>query len=324
MTTNIPGYPEAPRPVLAVVGPTGVGKTALAEELAVRLNGEVISADSMQVYRGLDIGTAKPPPADRRVPYHCLDLVDPGEPYSAALYQLAARDAIRSCHERDVLPVVCGGTGLYVRAALDAMEFPPGEQTGNPARTRYEALARDNGPEALHAILDKRDSASAALIHPHNVRRVVRALEMLDDGLSYAVQSQGFSKRESVYATRFLGLTMNREDLYRRIGDRVDDMIHAGLLDEVASLLDRGFREALTAAQAIGYKEIVAVIEGDVGLEEAIEQVKRASTRYAKRQLTWFRADPRIIWIDVTGMSLSSAADRAAEALHLDEMAHET
>ena len=313
-----------PRPVLAVVGPTGVGKTALAEELAVRLNGEVISADSMQVYRGLDIGTAKPPASERRVPYHCLDLVDPGEPYSAALYQLAARDAIRSCHVRDVLPVVCGGTGLYVRAALDAMEFPPGEQTGNPARTRYEALARDRGPETLHAILAERDSASAALIHPHNVRRVIRALEMLDDGLSYALQSQGFGTRESVYATRFLGLSMDREDLYQRIRDRADTMIHEGLLDEVAALLDRGFREALTAAQAIGYKELVAVIEGDVRLEDAIEQVKRASTRYAKRQLTWFRADPRIVWIDVTGMSLSSAAVRAGEALHLDELAHET
>lgn len=309
--------------MLAVVGPTGVGKTALAEELAVRLNGEVVSADSMQVYRGLDIGTAKPPPAERRVPYHCLDLVDPGEPYSAALYQLAARDAIRSCHERDVLPVVCGGTGLYVRAALDAMKFPPGEQSQNPARTRYEALAHDRGPQALHALLARRDSASAALIHPHNVRRVVRALEMLDDGLSYALQSEGFGRRQSVYATRFLGLSMDREDLYQRIRDRVDTMIRDGLLDEVEALLDRGFREALTAAQAIGYKELVAVVEGDASLEVAAEQVKRASTRYAKRQLTWFRADPRVVWIDVTGTSLSSAAERATEALHLDELVHE-
>jgi len=157
--------------VLAVVGPTGVGKTALAEELAVRLGGEIVSADSMQVYFGMDVGTAKPAPGDRRVPYHCLDLAEPGKPFSAALYQVAARGAIADIDERGMLPVLCGGTGLYVRAALDDWEFPAGEQAENPVRDRYEAFAREHGADALHGLLAARDPAAAALIHPNNTRR---------------------------------------------------------------------------------------------------------------------------------------------------------
>lgn len=301
-------------PVLAIVGPTGVGKTALAEEIAVRLTGEIVSADSMQVYRGMDIGTAKPSPAERSVPYHCLDLVDPGTPYSAALFQAHARAAIADIHAEGRLPIVCGGTGLYVRAALDEMDFPSGEQA-SPARRHYEAVAATHGPEELHATLAQRDPDSAALIHPNNVRRIVRALEMLDEGVRYADQAAGFRERHSVYAADLVGLTMERDELYRRIDARVERMLEAGLLDEVTRLLDAGYRAALTASQAIGYKELVPVVEGREDLGLATESIKMASRRYAKRQLTWFRADPRVVWLDVTHLGAGEAAEAAIESL---------
>ncbi len=300
--------------VVAVVGPTGVGKTALAERLAQRLGGEIVSADSMQVYRGMDIGTAKPPLVERLVPYHCIDLVDPGEPYSAALYQGDARAAIADISARGARPVLCGGTGLYVRAALDDWKFPAGELRGE-SRGRYEALAAEIGPPGVHALLDERDPASAALVHANNVRRVVRALEMLDEGTSYAAQAEGFSERRGVYDATIMGLTMQRAALYERIDARVDDMLAAGLLDEVARLLGAGYRGALTAAQAIGYKELVPVVEKGADRAEAVAAIKRATRRYAKRQLTWFRADPRVRWLDITGMAPTEALEAGTALL---------
>lgn len=288
--------------VVAVVGPTAVGKTALAEAVARQVHGEVVSADSMQVYRGMDIGTAKPPETERTVPYSCIDLVDPGQEFSAALYQTCARDSIQEIASRDRLPVMAGGTGLYIRAALDDMRFPHGETLGE-SRLHYEQLATEMGSHALHELLQDRDPSSAALIHPNNVRRTIRALEMADTGISYAAQASGFSVRESVYDSVFIGLTMDREQLYARIGERVDSMLEAGLLSEIRGLLDAGFREALTSAQAIGYKEFVPVIEQGRDLHEAAEEVKQATRRYAKRQLSWFRGDPRVRWVDVTELS---------------------
>lgn len=307
--------PSKDERVVAVVGPTAVGKTALSERLALAMNGEIISADSMQIYRGMDIGTAKPPMEHRAVPYHCIDLVDPGHAFSAAMFQQVARTAIEQVLLRGHVPIVTGGTGLYVRAALDRMEFPPGEQGGSTSRSRYEELARDRGSEHMYGLLVGGDPASAALIHPNNVRRVIRALEMLDEGSSYAKQHAGFSVRESVYDVSLVGLTMNRELLYARIDQRVDLMMAQGLLDEVRTLLGEGLRVILTAAQAIGYKELVPVIEGRTGLEEAVASIKQASRRYAKRQLTWFRADPRIVWIDVTELSIEEVTQQALSAI---------
>ncbi len=298
--------------VLAIVGPTAVGKTTLAEELAVRLGGEIVSVDSMQVYRGMDIGTAKPPPDVRRVPYRCLDLVDPGTPYSAALFQRDARAAIADIRSEDKLPVVAGGTGLYVRAALDDLRFPEGG-TASPERVRLESLADERGRAAVYDLLVELDPASAVLIHPNNVRRVIRALEMHATGTSYAEQLAGSRARTPYVDAFYLGLALERERLYARIDVRVDAMIAVGLLDEVRRLLDAGYRDALTAAQAIGYKELVPVVEGKAALGEAVEQVKRASRRYAKRQLTWFAADPRVTWLDVTELSETDAADVAWE-----------
>ncbi len=301
--------------IVAVVGPTAVGKTDIAEEMAVRLGGEIVSADSMQVYRGMDVGTAKSAPESRRVLHHCIDVADPGESYSAARYQACAREAFEAIASAGRVPVLCGGTGLYVRAALDDWQFPAGEQVDNTVRERYEGLEREHGANALYELLSSRDLASAALIHPNNVRRVVRALEMLDEGTSYAEQHKGLSARHSVYPCTIIGLTMERSALYRRIDERVEGMLERGLLDEVRSLLDSGFRESLTAAQAIGYKELVPVVEDGASLDDAIDTIKRASRRYAKRQLTWFRADPRVRWVDVTGLDTAAATDAAMAAL---------
>lgn len=307
--------PGSPRPrVIAVVGPTATGKTRLAEDLACKLDGEIVTADSMQVYRGLDIGTAKPPADHRAVTHHCIDLVDPGQDFSAALYQTAARAAIADIASRGLLPIVAGGTGLYVSAALDDMHFPAGE-ISTPARDRLETEAASVGAEAMHARLAGVDPESAALIHPNNVRRTIRALEMAEEGISYAEQARGFKTRVGVYDALFLGLTMRRDTLYERIDERVDLMRDAGLLDEVHSLVASGFREALTATQAIGYKELVPVIETGADLDQALDCVKQATRRYAKRQLTWFRGDHRVRWIDVTELSPDETLVRALELL---------
>jgi tRNA dimethylallyltransferase len=300
-----------PGPVVAVVGPTAVGKTIVGEELALRLGGEIVSADSMQVYRGMDVGTAKPPVTERRVPYHCLDIIEPGAAYSAARYQSDARTAIDSLLARGTVPVVVGGTGLYVRAALDEMVFPHGEVL-SPTRARLEALAVELGPRGLHAHLAALDPDSAALIHPNNTRRVIRALEMLDEeDISYSAQAERFAERRSAYRTVYLGLTMERAALYARIDARVDAMVAGGLVEGVHALMAAGYRDALTAAQAIGYKELVAVLETGAPLADAVAAIKQASRRYAKRQLTWFGADPRVQWLDVTGLSPAESAGAA-------------
>lgn len=301
---------DLPGPVVAIVGPTGVGKTAVAELVARVRGGEIVSADSMQVYRGMDIGTAKPPPGLRCVPYHCIDLVDPGEPYSAVVFQQDARAAIDDILARGQLPVVAGGTGLYVRAALDRMEFPTGE-IESAERRELNALAESIGPEALHARLAQLDPAAAAVLHPNDTRRVIRALEMARGGVSYAEQQAAFATRVPAYAATYVGLRMDRPALYARIDARVDAMLQAGLLDEVRLLLEAGYRSALTAAQAIGYKEFVPVLEAGSSLPDAVAAVKQASRRYAKRQMTWFTADPRVRWLDVTDLSLEAAADAA-------------
>jgi tRNA dimethylallyltransferase len=305
--------------VVAVVGPTGVGKSAVAEELAVTLGGEIVSADSMQVYRGMDIGTAKTPAADRRVPHHCVDLVEPGAPYSAAVFQRDARAAFADIRSCGLVPVLVGGTGLYVRAALDEMEFPAGE-CDSPLRAEIEGQADTLGAKGLHRLLQERDPASAALIHPNNVRRVVRALEMLaTGGPSYADQAAHFTERRAAVPAVLVGLTMQRPALYARIDERVDSMVSAGLLDEVARLLAAGYRDAVTASQAIGYKELVPVLEGRADREEAIADIKRATRRYAKRQLTWFRGDPRISWLDVTELSPEDTVSAARALIESNE-----
>ena len=284
-------------PAVCVVGPTASGKTDLAQTLALELGGEVISADSMQIYRGMDIGTGKLPASERLVPHHGFDLVDPGEPFSAALFQNYARDRFRAIDARGNRCVLAGGTGFYVRAAVDDYDFPAGEQVGNPVRERYQALAREQGAEALWELLRARDAESAALIPPADVKRVVRAFELLEEGATYAEQRAKLARIPQLVPAVFLGMEVDPTVLRARIDARVDAMVEAGLVDEVKGLLERGFREGVTAPQAIGYKEIVAALDGRISLEEAVEQIKLATRRYAKRQRTWFRKDARISWL---------------------------
>lgn len=298
--------------VIAIVGATGTGKSALADALAARIGGELISADSMQVYRGMDIGTAKTPPDERSVPYHCIDLVDPGFSFTAALYQRYARSVIDRMLTERKTPVLCGGTGLYVRVALDDFclderrencdDAGEGAFYGDELRARLTAQAEELGAEAFHELLVQRDSQSAGLIHPNNVRRVIRAFEMLEQGTSYAKQHEGFANFAALYPVRFIGIYVDSDVLYEVIEKRVDSMLAAGLLDEVRGLVDAGFRKAVTAQQAIGYKELVPVLEGNRSLEDAVAEIKQSTRRYAKRQRTWFKRDSRILWIDATDL----------------------
>ena len=295
-------------PVLAITGPTASGKSALADELAVRLGTSVISADAMQVYRGMDIGTAKTPVAERRAPLLLVDIVDPTEAYSAALYQRDARLEIDRALDAGKAAILCGGTGLYLRAALDEMSFPSGE-VDDERRARYQCLAEELGEEGIHALLAERDPESAAQIHPHNVRRTIRALEMCDEGESYARQKAGFSAPREHYPQLTFALTMDRERLYRRIDKRVDRMVEEGLVDEVRALGDAGVADAITSRQAIGYKEVFDVLAGRSTLDEAIALIKQRSRRYAKRQLSWCRRDARTHWLDMDRLDLSAAAE---------------
>ncbi len=294
--------------VLAVAGPTAVGKSAVADGVAAALGGAVVSSDSMQVYRGMDIGTAKVPESERKAELLLIDIVEPEEAYSAALYQRDARAAIDRLKSEGRVPVVCGGTGLYIDAALDDMRFPTGDIESS-SRSKYQSLAVELGEEGLHELLRVRDPESAEAIHPHNVRRVIRALEMLDEGVSYAEQRKGFASPQSFYPALRFTLNMNRASLYERINLRVDKMFDDGLIDEVERLISSGAREALTSRQAIGYKEVIDFLDGEMSLEDTKELIKQRSRRYAKRQLSWFKRDSRFTWIDMDECGVEGAVE---------------
>lgn len=302
-------------PVVCVVGPTASGKTSLAQKLAIELDGEVVSADSMQIYRGMDIGTGKLPQAERVVPHHGLDLIDPGEPFSAALFQSYARGCFDDIAARDHRSILTGGTGFYVRAAIDTYDFPEGGQTGNPLRERCDTFVCEHGAQALWELLAKHDRASAALIPPGDVRRVVRAFELLEGHTTYAEQRAKLATLPQLIPAYFIGLAVEPEILRNRIDERVDAMLEEGLVDEVTRLLHLGFREGITAPQAIGYKEIVAALEGKTTLVEAVNQIKIATHRYAKRQRTWFRKDKRIHWIHADTASTDELREMALDIL---------
>ena len=302
-------------PVICVVGPTASGKTDVAQLLAQNLGGEVVSADSMQIYRGMDIGTGKLPEEERLVPHFGFDLVNPGEPYSAAVYQQYARECFSDIDNREKRALLVGGTGLYVRAAIDAYDFPKGEQVDNPVREKWTAYYEENGADELWERLRERDPESASVIHPNNVRRVIRAFELLEEGTTYATQKENLATIPQAVPAKFIGLAVDPEILNRRIERRVDIMIECGLVSEVKRLLDEGFREGITAPQAIGYKEVVSALDGDISLDEAIEQIKTATRRYAKRQRTWFRKDTRITWIDANSGNAEAIATQAQHSL---------
>lgn len=294
--------------VLGIVGPTAVGKSSVAEGVAIALGGEVVSVDAMQVYRGMDIGTAKTDPVQRRCALHMVDVADLEEAYSVVRFQQEARACIDSLLSGGKTPVLCGGTGLYLDAVIDEMDFPAGKM-GDERRREYERVANDQGPQSLHDLLRARDAKSADMIHPNNVRRVVRALEMLDEGTSYAQQHEGLKRREPHYAARLWALTLPREMLYQRIDKRVNAMFEQGLVDEVRELVGRGLCENSTAGVAIGYKELIPVVAGTRDEDEARLLIQRNTRRYAKRQLSWLRRDGRAKCIDVSTVSCEQAIE---------------
>ena len=287
-------------PLVIIAGPTASGKSAAAVELALRMNGEVISADSMQIYRGMDIGTAKVTKEEMRgVRHYLIDCADPDENYNVVLFQQKAREAVQEAVSAQKLPILCGGTGFYIQALLYDIDFTEMEENTS-LRSRYEALAAEKGPEALHRILKEKDPASAAAIHPNNVKRVIRALEFAQvSGGSIAAHNLAQRERGSAYNSVFFVLTMDRQKLYERIDRRVDLMMEQGLLDEVTRLRDIGIARDSTAMQGIGYKQIYSYLEGDWSLEEAVRLIKRDTRHFAKRQLTWFRREKDVIWVDI-------------------------
>lgn len=300
-------------PVLALVGPTASGKTAVAVSIAPELRAEIVSVDSMQVYRGMDVGTAKPTPEERRrVPHHMIDVVDPARPMSVAAFQRAARAAIAGVVARGRVPLVVGGAGLYFRAVVDDLRFPPTD----PAVRRSLEL---QDPASLVARLRAADPEAARWIEPGNVRRVVRALEVIEvTGSRFSEFRDAWDDYTSRYDLVATGLAVPREELDRRIDTRVRAMVAAGLVEEVRALLDRGLRGALTASRAIAYRELVAHLDGALSLEEAIEATVSATRRYARRQVTWFRRDPRVRWFGA--MERGRATDEI-RAYYRDEIA---
>ncbi|MGW6494448.1 tRNA (adenosine(37)-N6)-dimethylallyltransferase MiaA [Nonomuraea angiospora] len=275
--------------VIAVVGPTAAGKSDLAVDIALRLGGECVNADSMQLYRGMDIGTAKLTPAEQRgVPHHLLDIWDVTVTASVAEYQKLARQVIDSVE----VPVLVGGSGLYVRAAIDELEFPG---TDPEIRARLEGELAERGPAPLYERLRDLDPVAAAAILPSNGRRIVRALEVIEhSGRPFSATMPGY---DAVYPSVQIGLDVPRPELDERIALRVERMWRAGLVEEVRGLLGQGLAEGRTASRALGYAQVIRFLEGEWSEEQAIEETVRTTRRFARRQESWFRRDPRVRWV---------------------------
>jgi len=290
-------------PLIVLLGPTAVGKTEISLQLAERLDGEIVSADSRLFYRGMDIGTAKPSKAEQaRVPHHLIDVASPDETWSLAVFQERARQAIAAIHARGRLPFLVGGTGQYIRAVTHGWQ-PPAVQPDPRLRQALESWAAQIGPYALHARLAVLDAPAAAAIDPRNLRRTVRALEVI---LS---SGQRFSELRTRVSTPYrlvqIGLIRPRSELYARVDARIDAMLSAGLVGEVRDLLDRGYSPALPSLSAIGYREIVTYLQGHITLGEAVTEIKRSTRTFVRRQANWFKPDdPELRWFMVNESTL--------------------
>lgn len=303
-------------PLVVIVGPTAVGKTDVAIRVAGKIDGEIISGDSMQVYRYMDIGTAKPAKEEMNgIPHYMIDLISPGEEFSVAMFQEIAEGYIAEINAKGKKPILVGGTGLYIRSIMDHYDFSPPGGDGTK-RAELEKMASEKGNAYLVRILQQVDPISAERIHPNDTRRLVRALEVFQTTGRPISEFQYLSRdMPPKYNIAYFGLTMSRPELYRRIERRVDIMISGGLADEVERLMKMGYGRHNTAMQALGYKEMLDYHKGLCSIEEAVELIKRNTRRFAKRQLTWFRRDPRIKWLDVENCgSIDEIADEIALA----------
>ena len=288
----------ARKPVVVILGPTAVGKTDVAIQLAEQLNGEIVSADSRLFYRGMDIGTAKPSLEDRkRVPHHLIDVADPDQVWSLVVFQHAARQTIEAIHQRRRLPFLVGGSGQYIRSVVNAWDAPPIEPHPR-LRHALEDWSREIGVQGLHARLATLDPNAAAKIDPRNVRRTIRALEVIfSSGMMF---SQQMKSGKSPYDLLQIGLTRPRADLYARVDARIHAMLVAGFVDEVRSLLQKGYSPELPTLSAIGYREIIGYLQGKMGLEEAVTLIKRQTRVFVRRQANWFKPeDLKIYWYEM-------------------------
>ncbi len=283
-------------PLIVVCGATGIGKTSTAIELARTFGGEIVGADSMQIYRYMDIGTAKPTPAERRaVPHHLVDIIEPDEPFDAARYAEAARRVVGNLHKTGILPFVVGGTGLYIKALTQGIFQARPAAAGVRDRLRAECEAL--GASALHERLRRVDPAAAGRLHPNDAYRILRALEICETtGKPMSAHHAEHRFAESPYSVLKIGLEMDRAALYDRINRRVEMMLEAGLLKEVQRLLEMGYDPELKPMQSIGYRHMVDYLQGRLSWEEAVRTLKRDTRRYAKRQFTWFRKDTAVNW----------------------------
>lgn len=287
------------KPLIILTGPTAVGKTKASIGLAKAVDGEIISADSMQVYRHMDIGSAKIKPEEMEgIPHHLIDVLEPDDEFHVVEFQQLAKKAMRKIWERGHIPIVTGGTGFYIQALLYDIDFDENEKK-DASRKELEAYAREHGAEALHEKLALVDPSSAEMIHPNNIKRVIRALEFYEQtGKRISEHNETQRQRESPYAFAYFVLTDDRAHLYERINRRVDQMIEEGLVNEVQALKDKGYTKQLVSMQGLGYKEILDYLDGNCTLEEAIYTIKRDTRHFAKRQLTWFKRERDVIWIN--------------------------
>lgn len=287
------------KPLIVLTGPTAVGKTSLSISLAKAVNGEIISADSMQVYKGMDIGSAKIRKEEMQgVTHYLVDILEPEEEFHIVKFQELAKAALEEIYAKDKIPILVGGTGFYIQAVTRDIDFTQAEQETS-YREELEQFVKEKGAEYLHEKLREVDSKSAENIHANNVKRVIRALEFYhQNGTPISEHNEEQKQQTSPYNLAYFVLTAPREILYERIDRRVDQMMEEGLLEEVKSLRERGCHRGMVSMQGLGYKEILAYLEGEYPLEEAVRILKRDTRHFAKRQLTWFRREQDVIWVD--------------------------
>ena len=298
--------------VVVIAGPTAVGKTDVAIRVAEVLSGEIVSCDSMQLYKYMDIGSAKPDAQElARVPHHLIGAVDPREPFSVVKYRALAMDAVRDIHDRGKLPVICGGTGLYLDALLYELDFAGIPESDPSYREELYKIAETEGPEALHAMLESLDPESAARIHPNNIKRIVRAIESAASGSPI----EDFGRERTVTPEIdpiLIGLSRDRTELYDRINRRVDIMLENGLVDEVRSLMELGLTDSDISMKGIGYKEVIAYLEDRCSFDEMRDNIMKNTRHYAKRQMTWFKRYKDMKWFVLSG---ENAEERAASEI---------
>ena len=298
-------------PLVVIAGPTAVGKSEIAVELALRFNGEIISADSVQLYKYFNIGAAKLTKEEQKgIPHHLFDILEPDQAFSVADYQKLARQKIQEINDRGKLPFLVGGTGLYIQAVIDPYEFP--ETTGHEEiRKKLREIWAQGGKEELYQRLQKIDPDAAQRIHPNDFRRISRALEVYYL-TGKTISSYINNRKKSLYKLAMVGLTRKRAELYQRIEARVDKMFADGLVEEVKSILDMGYDPTIKPLQSLGYKQVVDYLRGDCDQAAAIASTKNATRNYAKRQLTWFRRDNRIHWFSLSEEGTQQLLERIA------------